>query len=275
MALFTTAELERIEGYLANSQALEILPALQSLVAGLEGYVDEHCPVTDEVQWFSFASAFEKLAYRRVEGDPRELRDAPAPFDRAYADYAFCLMACNDLERAAAALKQAVRWNPMDCAHRLDLAALLANQGDADESLRLSYSVFARASKPAHLVRAYLSFAAHYEQAEEFELAGACVWCALQLSPRSARVQEAARKLVAEHDVDAGALAAEQVAALLEPQGIPLGANVEVVVSALIVAELAREQGDRATAEDLTLVAVNLVGQEQAAALAQLVREQA
>jgi len=275
MALFTATELEHIEGYLANNQALEILPALQGLVAGLESHVDENCPVTDEVQWFSFANAFEKLAYRRVERDPRELREAPAPFDRAYADYAFCLMACNDLEGAAAALKQAVRWNPMDCAHRLDLAALLANQGDADEALRLSYSVFARASKPAHLVRSYLNFAAHYEGAEQFELAGACVWCALQLSPRSARVQEAARKLVAEHDVDAGALAAEQVAALLEPQGIPLGANVEVVVSALIVAELAREQGDRATAEDLTLVAVNLVGQEQAAALAQLVREQA
>ena len=275
MALFTTAELERIEGYLANNQALEILPALQGLVAGLEGYVDEHCPVSDEVQWFSFANAFEKLAYRRVEGDPRELRDAPAPFDRAYADYAFCLMACNDLEGAAAALKQAVRWNPMDCAHRLDLAALLANQGDADESLRLSYSVFARASKPAHLVRAYLSFAAHYEQAEQFELAGACVWCALQLSPRSARVQEAASRLVAEREVDAGALTAEQAAGLLDPQGIPLGANAEVVVSAVIAAELAARQGDEQAAQDLTLVAVNLAGREQTSALAQFVREQA
>ena len=41
MTLFNREQLARIEGYLANDQTSEILPALQGLVADMEAHWDE------------------------------------------------------------------------------------------------------------------------------------------------------------------------------------------------------------------------------------------
>ena len=60
---------------------------LEKLAADAEEYVSRNCPTTDEVQWFSFPTVFERLAYRRVEQDPRELRDVGEPLDRLYASF--------------------------------------------------------------------------------------------------------------------------------------------------------------------------------------------
>lgn len=274
MVLFNMEQLERIEGYLANDQIGEIAPAVEGMVADMEAYIDENCVTTDEVQYFSFASPFEKLTYRRVENDPRTLKDAPVPFDRAYADYAFCLVRQNDHEKAAEQLKQAVRWNPMNCAHRLDLAAVLLQTGDYEEHLKLSYSVFARASKAVHLVRAYLNFYDYFARCGQYDTAAACVKCAMRLAPQDKRVVNAVTELAAQHQCDPNEQTDELTESLLEAQGIPEGANVEVVLSALLLADISAAQGDMKTCQDMAQVAVDLVGQKKAMALAEIVREQ-
>ena len=274
MTLFTAEQLTTVEGYLANDQTAEVVPVLQGLVSDMEAYIDETCVASDDVQWFSFATPFEKLTYRRVENDPRELRDAPAPFSRAYADYAYALIREHDLEGAAAQLKQAVRWNPMECAHRLDLAVVTARLGNEEESLKLSYSVFARASHASHLVRAYLNFNDYFCGTGEFETAAACVKCALRLAPRDPRANNAATQLALDHQCDARTQADALTESLLAAQGIPEGANVEVVLSALLLADISAAQDDMETCKDMVQVAVDLVGQKQAAALAKIVREQ-
>ncbi len=274
MVLFNMEQLERIEGYLANDQIAEMAPALEGLVADMETYIDENCVTTDDVQYFSFSSPFEKLTYRRVENDPRTLKDVPVPFDRAYADYAFCLVRANDFEKAAEQLKQAVRWNPMNCAHRLDLAAVLVKTGDYEEHLKLSFSVFARASKSIHLVRAYLNFADYFSHCGQFDTAAACVKCAARLAPQDKRVVNASSDLAIQHQCDPSVQTDELTESLLEAQGIPEGANVEIVLSALLLADISAAQGDMQTCKDMAQVAVDLVGQKKAMALADIVREQ-
>ncbi len=274
MALFNNDQLAQIEGYLANDQTSEMLPALEGLVADMEAYIDENCVATDEVQYFSFESPFEKLVYRRIENDPRTLESAPRPFSRAYSDYAFCLMRQNDFEGAAAALKQAIRWNPVNCAYRLDLAAILTRLGDYEEFLKLSFSVFPRSYSASHLVRAYLNFAAYFEKCEQYETAAACVKCAKRLNPDHPRVVNAASSLTLDHQCDPDAQSDELTQSLLAAQGIPEGANVEVVLCALLFADISAAQGDMNTCKDMAQVAVDLVGQQKAMELAQIVREQ-
>ena len=230
MALFTIEQLERAESYLADEKYDTILPAFEGMVADMEVYIDEMCPTSDEVQWFSFASPFERLTYQRVESDPRELRDVPVPFDRAYADLAFCQINLERFEEAAANLKQAVRWNPMNCSHRLNLAGVLRHTGDYEEFLRLSYSVFARASHSWHLVRAYDNFADYFMNCEQYDTAAACVKCGLRLNKDDKRLLERAEELREERQCDPATQTDELTEALLDPQGIPEGANVEVVL---------------------------------------------
>ena len=77
-----TDELERAEGLMLQGQPERAAELLTRLAEDAEEYVDKNCPTTDEVQWFSFPTLFERLAYRRVEKDPRELRDVGEPLDR-------------------------------------------------------------------------------------------------------------------------------------------------------------------------------------------------
>ncbi|MEE1273314.1 MAG: hypothetical protein UHI81_02310, partial [Olegusella sp.] len=152
-------ELNRAEGLLVNGEDQLAADLLARLAEDAEEYVDRNCPTTDELQWFSFPTIFERLAYRRVENDPRELRDVGEPLERLYGDLGFAEVRLGDYDAARRALTQAVRWNPMGCEHRLNLADLYRVSGDVKEYLALTYSVFERASDVRHLARAFVNFA--------------------------------------------------------------------------------------------------------------------
>ena len=137
------------EMLLSSGDAEPAAELLERLAADVEEYVSRNCPTTDELQWFAFPTIFERLAYRRVERDPRELRDVGEPLDRLYADLGHALVLTGDYAGATEALKQAVRWDPMDCGARLDLAELYRTNGQLDEFLALSFSALAPSGSPS------------------------------------------------------------------------------------------------------------------------------
>ena len=110
------------ENYLAQGDLATATPLLERLVELAEEYIDAECKTEEKRQYFSFDSKFERLAYRRVEKDPRELVQVEVPFDRLYSDMAFAYIRQQDYVSARNALMQAVRWDPMNCNYRLDLA---------------------------------------------------------------------------------------------------------------------------------------------------------
>lgn len=264
-------ELLRAEGLLVQGEAELALELLARLAEDAEEYVDRNCPTTDELQWFSFPSIFERLAYRRVEQDPRELRDVGEPLDRLYADLALAQVHCGDYESAAAALRQAVRWNPMGCEHRLNLADLCRIAGDMREHLALSFSVFERASEASHLVRAYLNFAAYFQAAENPRAAAACLHVAQRIDPTDQALQ-AALEHASGTEADPANVTDDQAEELLAAEGLPEGANAEIAVCLLMCAGDAAALGDRNLATGLTLRARDLVGEKAAMALLELIR---
>ena len=170
-----TEQLERCEGLMLQGQDEQAAELLAHLAEDAEEYVDKNCPTTDELQWFSFPTLFDRLAYRRVEKDPRELRSVGEPLDRLYNDLALANVHVGDYDAAAAALKGAIRWNPMDCGSRLNLADLYRVDGDMQEFLALSFSVFERASEARHLARAFVNFASWFEVSEKPQTAAAAL----------------------------------------------------------------------------------------------------
>ena len=119
------------ENYLAQGDLATATPLLERLVELAEEYIDAECKTEEKRQYFSFDSKFERLAYRRVEKDPRELVQVEVPFDRLYSDMAFAYIRQQDYVSARNALMQAVRWDPMNCNYRLDLAELFRVFGDS------------------------------------------------------------------------------------------------------------------------------------------------
>lgn len=265
-----TDELMRAEGLLIEGQNEDARDLLVRLAEDAEEYVDRNCPTTDELQWFSFPTLFERLAYRRVERDPRELRDVGEPLDRLYADLALAQVHCGDYDAAAAALRQAVRWNPMGCEHRLNLADLCRIAGDLREHLALSFSVFERASEAAHLVRAYVNFAQYFMAAEQPRVAAAALRVARSLGMRDSTLA-AMLEHAAGTDADPDTVTDDEAAELLQAEGLPEGANAEIAVCLLMCASDAAAMGQRDVATNLTIRARDLVGEQAAMALLELI----
>lgn len=267
-----TEELERAEGLLIQGQVEQAVDLLARLAEDAEEYVDKNCPTTDEVQWFSFPTLFERLAYRRVENDPRELCDVGEPLDRLYSDLALAQVHAGDYDSAAEALKSAIRWNPMDCGSRLNLADICRVSGDTQEYLALSYSVFERASEAAHLARAFVNFSAWFESTEKHRVAAAALRAARNLDVRDSALDAALDQATGtEHDPDL--VGDAEARDLLAAEGLPDGANAEIAICLLMCATDAAAAGSRDVATTLTLRARDLVGEPAAKALLELIRE--
>jgi tetratricopeptide (TPR) repeat protein len=268
-----TEELMRAEGLLIQGQDESARELLARLAEDAEEYVDRNCPTTETLQWFSFPTIFERLAYRRVEEDPRELRDVGEPLDRLYADLALADIHVGDYDHATEALKQAVRWNPMGCEHRLNLADLFRVAGDMREYLALTYSVFESASEASHLVRAYLTFAEYFQVSEKPRTAAAALRAARRLDTGDTTL-EAALDQAAGTDRDPDSVSDEEAAELLAAEGLPDAANAEIAICLLMCAADAAAMGQRDVATNLTLRARDLVGEEAAMALLALIHEE-
>ena len=267
-----TDELERAEGLMLQGQPERAAELLARLAEDADEYVDKNCPTTDEVQWFSFPTLFERLAYRRVEKDPRELRDVGEPLDRLYGDLALANVHAGDYDAAMSALKSAIRWNPMDCGSRLNLADLYRVAGDMQEYLALTYSCFERASEARHLARAFVNFSGWFQASEKPRPAAAALRAARALDVRDSSV-DAALDQAAGTERDPDLVSDDEVEALLAEEGLPDGANADIAVCLLMCASDAAAAGARDVAANLTLRARDLVGEAAAKALLELIRE--
>ncbi|OFK24983.1 hypothetical protein HMPREF2826_03365 [Olsenella sp. HMSC062G07] len=239
--------LQVAEGYLMQGEADAACDLLARLAADVEEYVSENCPSSDEEEWFSFGSDFERVAYRRVSGDRRTLHDVGEPIDRLYGDLGLALAQQGDRELAVTSLKRAIRWNPMDVDNYLRLSSLLRQAGDVEGSVQLAYETFERASDPAQLVQAYLIFANFFRELGRAGHGAACLRAARRLMPHSEGLASTIDQLRGS-DLDPDSLDDAEEARLLDDARIPRGANIEVVIELLscaLTAELAGNEEAR------------------------------
>ena len=206
-----------------------------------------------------------------MENDPRELHDVEEPLNRLYSDLALAYVKSGNYEMAIEALKQAIRWNPMDCGARLDLADLFRVTGDTQEYLALTYTVFERASDARHLARAFLTFANYFEVCEKPRTAAAALRAARKLDVADSSLA-AALDQAAGTGRDPDGVTDEEATQLLAAEGLPDGAHAEIASCLLMCASDVAAAGDRELATTLTLRARDLVGEPAAMALLELIR---
>ncbi|MGO5211689.1 hypothetical protein [Parafannyhessea sp. LCP21S3_E6] len=267
-----TEGLAHAEALMIEGQNDEALDVLLGIAEDAEEYVDRNCPTTDEVQWFSFPTIFERLAYRRVEKDPRELRDVGEPMDRLYGDLALAAVHTGDYDIATNALKQAVRWNPMGCENRLNLADLFRVNGDINEYLALTYSVFERASDARHLARAFANFSEYFLVQQKPRTAAAALRAGRRLGVRERALDQALDQAAGTtHDPDL--VGDDEARDLLAQEGLPDGANAEIAICLLMCATDAAQAGQQDVATNLTVRARDLVGEDASMALLRLIRQ--
>lgn len=265
-------DIEYAETYLAAGDISTASQMLERYLELVEEYIAEECQATDEVQYFSFQDSFERLCYARVEHDPRRIVAVPAPFDRLYSDVAYVCIQQQDYERARDALVQAVRWNPMNCKYRLDLAEIFRALGDIQEWAALSNSVLERASDGRVAARAYSNLGQLFIDQDNAVAASGCARLAVRLAPADARTVALMDRLAKEHP-EVAKDSDDHVLGELSIQGIPTSPSADVAICLLICASDAAAAGDRARAAEYTARANGLIGKEACSALIKMIRE--
>lgn len=265
-------DIEYAETYLAAGDISTASQMLERYLELVEDYIAEMCQATDEVQYFSFQDSFERLCYARVEHDPRRIVAVPAPFDRLYSDVAYVCIQQQDYERARDALVQAVRWNPMNCKYRLDLAEIFRALGDIQEWAALSNSVLERASDGRVAARAYSNLGQLFIDQDNAVAASGCARLAVRLAPADARTVALMGRLAKEHP-EVAKDSDDHVLGELSIQGIPTSPSADVAICLLICASDAAAAGDRAQAAEYTARANGLIGKEACSALIKMIRE--
>lgn len=265
-------DIEYAETYLAAGDISTASQMLERYLELVEDYIAEMCQATDEVQYFSFQDSFERLCYARVEHDPRRIVAVPAPFDRLYSDVAYVCIQQQDYERARDALVQAVRWNPMNCKYRLDLAEIFRALGDIQEWAALSNSVLERASDGRVAARAYSNLGQLFIDQDNAVAASGCALLAVRLAPADARTVALMDRLAKEHP-EVAKDSDDHVLGELSIQGIPTSPSADVAICLLICASDAATAGDRAQAAEYTARANGLIGKEACSALIKMIRE--
>ena len=265
-------DIEYAEMYLAAGDISTASQMLERYLELAEEYIAEECQATDEVQYFSFQGSFERLCYARVEHDPRRIVAVPAPFDRLYSDVAYVCIQQQDYERARDALVQAVRWNPMNCKYRLDLAEIFRALGDIQEWAALSNSVLERASDGRVAARAYSNLGQLFIDQDNAVAASGCARLAVRLAPADARTVALMDRLAKEHP-EVAKDSDDHVMGELSIQGIPTSPSADVAICLLICASNAAAVGDRAQAAEYTARANGLIGKEACSALIKMIRE--
>ena len=265
-------DIEYAETYLAAGDISTASQMLERYLELVEEYIAEMCQATDEVQYFSFQDSFERLCYARVEHDPRRIVAVPAPFDRLYSDVAYVCIQQQDYERARDALVQAVRWNPMNCKYRLDLAEIFRALGDIQEWAALSNSVLERASDGRVAARAYSNLGQLFIDQDNAVAASGCARLAVRLAPADARTVALMDRLAKEHP-EVAKDSDDHVLGELSIQGIPTSPSADVAICLLICASDAAAAGDRAQAAEYTARANGLIGKEACSALIKMIRE--
>lgn len=265
-------DIEYAETYLAAGDISTASQMLERYLELAEEYIAEECQATDKVQYFSFQDSFERLCYARVEHDPRRIVAVSAPFDRLYSDVAYVCIQQQDYERARDALIQAVRWNPMNCKYRLDLAEIFRALGDIQEWAALSNSVLERASDGRVAARAYSNLGQLFIDQDNAVAASGCERLAVRLAPADARTVALMDRLAKEHP-EVAKDSDDHVMGELSIQGIPTSPSADVAICLLICASDAATAGDRAQAAEYTARANGLIGKEACSALIKMIRE--
>lgn len=265
-------DIEYAETYLAAGDISTASQMLERYLELAEEYIAEECQATDKVQYFSFQDSFERLCYARVEHDPRRIVAVSAPFDRLYSDVAYVCIQQQDYERARDALIQAVRWNPMNCKYRLDLAEIFRALGDIQEWAALSNSVLERASDGRVAARAYSNLGQLFIDQDNAVAASGCARLAVRLAPADARTVALMDRLAKEYP-EVAKDSDDHVMGELSIQGIPTSPSADVAICLLICASDAATAGDRAQAAEYTARANGLIGKEACSALIKMIRE--
>lgn len=233
------------------------------LIEGLIAKIELPGFFTDDTvsEYHTFHEFFEEALYKYYTKPTRTIRHATFPFDVIYLQYGSLLVDVHRFEDAKAALEKALRWNPASADIAFEHAETYKLLGDMDGFLHHTIKIFRYAFRPQQVARCYRNLGYYFAEKTLWKEAVACYSLSLHFEKDS---KNAMSELYYIHEnagnVDRASM--EEIRALAQEYGFPVGAHEDVVGMAFAYGKHFLEQGDSDAARYCLIIAFDLTQDE-------------
>ena len=237
--------------------ALKILQGVIEKIKELPIYQDDSVS-----EYHTFNETFEEILYKHIYQPERDMRPANPTRTRAFFLYGNLLFEMKRHEEAQEVLKKALRWNPVDSDVNFEYIETYKALGDLDTFFRLSKEAFRFAFRPKDVARCYRNIAFFFVEKEMYNEAMGC----LKMSTIYEEASTAQSEMYYIHQTTNGTAelpSPEELHAIAEKHGFPMGADQDVLGIAFAIGRNAIEQGHLDAAKYFLTIAYDLTSAEE------------
>ena len=218
--------------------------------------------------YFAFAEPMENILYSLRNTVDKPVTQAPEPFASLYFTYGKLLMGMKDFEGAEAALKQAMRWNPVNPNIALMLADVYRAQERFEDFADVTKKVFQNAYTGPYLARCYRNMGYYFVETQQWKEAMGCYLMSLEYDPESEDATKEIQYIQEKSEGAAGVPRIDDFKETAREHGIPVGPDQEIVGIAVSYGRQALDDGRKDVAHYFLVMAYDLTNDDSIRALA-------
>ena len=191
-----------------------------------------------KLNYFSFRNPFEYHLYRMLYPGQSNIERAPYDFAMYCTIYGYTLVELNKLDEAVEALEQAIRFNPVSCDVRFELAEVYKLKREPDKLLAVIKDMFPIASSTYALSRIYADLGFYAIAVHDYD-AAVCFFYESLVYNNHPGVQAELVNLrgLMGHDIEPPTR--KQVLAAFAQYELPAGPSEDLIRLALVLAQTA------------------------------------
>ena len=209
--------------------------------------------------YFSFETMLQLFLYHRLYQPQKPVLPCELPFSQLYRGKGRLLLETGDAAQGEVALREALRWNPVDPEIVFELAEAFKLQKKLSAYLAKTRRAFDLAVTKEQLARCYRNWGYYFIEQKEYDNAAQLYF----FSNGFAESEMVLHELLYINQMTGKEVPSpdqERLLAILEAYQIPLGPSPQVVDTALALAEQSEAEGQRELAGECRRLVRELTG---------------
>lgn len=223
-------------------RALEIL---ESIVKKNEDDTGELVMFRDDKvsEYHYFRNIFEEILYKEIFKPERTPRQMSEDFGHLYFTYGTLLFELKRFDEASAALKKAIRINPINVGAMFELAEISKVKGDWENYLEQSKKCLPVAYSGSNLGRCYRNIGFYYIEKQKYDVATVLYYISMHFDRQSNMAQSELLYIQQMTNKPTPPPSDDDVQRIFKEYGIQPGTNEMVLGIAAALGRSAKEQG--------------------------------
>ena len=213
-------------------------------------------------EYHNFREPMEEFLYAELDHPEKTLRGATINYAEMYMLYGCILVELKRLDEAEAALKKAMKWNPVAANIAFEHAETMKMRGRIDDFLDCTKKIFKYAFRPADLARCYRNLSYYFVEKKEYETAVCCLLFSTQFEKHD--LVQSELYYISQVSGKMFNPTEEELNKCFEENEIPLGPNVEILKIAYGYGRHFYESGNMDAAAYFLSIFANFINDEEA-----------